>query len=126
VRGQVPGVLFVPIEGQLFRHGTSIHALYVCVQYAAAGTPSPLPGTRSIARCPTGETRSYAISNCQDGVQAIVLNQARDVPAALRANDPEFPDSCSRIELPFLKEVPQVLVDRPDIVRRIVPPSRPE
>ena len=45
-----------------------------------------------------------------------MLDEPADLPVPLDSNYPEFPDSCPRIQLPFLVDVLQMLVDRPDVL----------
>ncbi len=51
------------------------------------------------------------VAHGQDRLQAIVIEEPGDLPCALAANYPEFPDSCPWVKLPFFEDVPEVLVD---------------
>ena len=49
--------------------------------------------------------RAYPVANCQNGVEAIVINLPGDLSGTLLVNYPEFPDSCARIQLSLLVNV---------------------
>ncbi len=74
----------------------------------------PQPLRRPAAELRTAR-RAYSVADGQNCIQAVMLDQAANLAVSLTANYPEFPDSCLRVQLTFLQDVLEMLVDRADI-----------
>jgi len=70
--------------------------------------------------CPAPELRASvgadAITDSENDVEVVVVDEARDLAVSLSLNYPEFPDGCRRVGLAFLEDVLKVLVDRPNVL----------
>lgn len=58
----------------------------------------------------------HPVTHGQNGFEAVVLHLASDLPAPLRSNDPEFPDSCLPGQFALVMDVHQMLIDGPNVL----------
>src|SRR5665647_1534527 len=100
-------VVLLPLARRVFQplviHGEALHQVLV----QARGGPLAELRTPMAADAETHR---------DDRVQIVVLHLAADLTCTLLPNYPEFPDSCLPVQLAFLENVHQVLIDRTNVL----------
>ncbi len=97
----------LPVAWRIFQplivHREPLHQILV------QAPDGPLP---ELCAAMTAHAQAYG----ENGVEIVVFDLPRHLPAAFRTNYPEFPHSCLPAQFTFVENVDQVHVDRPHIL----------